>query len=56
MVGTTGDRERDTPTKKKKSRLQQLGTGRALDDEVSSVGGGKEREEKKKGSVKRRKP
>ncbi len=53
MAGPSGERERDTPTKKKKSRVQQLGTGRD-DDDVSSAGG-KEREEKKKAPVKKRK-
>lgn len=38
----------DTPTKKKKSRMQVIGRD---DDEVSSVGG-----EKKKAPVKKRKP
>jgi len=51
--GPSGEKERDTPTKKKKSRVQQLGTGRE-EDEVSSVGM-KEREEKKKVVVKKRK-
>lgn len=40
-------REKDTPSKKKKSRVQQLGMRE--DDETSSVGGGK------KGVIKKRK-
>lgn len=53
-LGIIGERVGDTPTKKKKSRLQQLGTGRE-DDDVSSIVG-KEREEKKKVGVKKRRP
>ena len=53
LPGPSGEREKDTPTKKKKSRLQHLGTGRE-EDEMSNVGG-KDREEKKKPPVKKRK-
>ena len=47
--GATGGTERETPTKKKKSRVQTLGV--RDDDDVSSVGG-----ERKRPPVKKRKP
>lgn len=46
-IGRVGD----TPTKKKKSRVQQIGMGRD-DDETSSVGG----KDRAKGNIKKRKP
>jgi inhibitor of growth protein 3 len=47
-VAAAAGEPKDTPTKKKNRRVQQLGKE---DDEVSSVGG-----EKKKAPVKKRKP
>jgi inhibitor of growth protein 3 len=47
-VAAAAGEPKDTPTKKKNRRVQQLGRE---DDEVSSVGG-----EKKKAPVKKRKP
>ena len=54
LASVSGEREKDTPTKKKRSRLQQIGTGRD-DDELSNLGG-KEKEEKKRLPAKKRKP